>query len=387
MTTIRTYKRKLILTKEQSLQIDSWMGACRFVYNMALDLKQWAYRNGVKLSFTDLQNQLPAIREEHKWLDEVPSQTLQNPITVRLKKAYDNFFAGGGFPRFRNKRNYSSITFPQGIKVEANRVWLPKIANKKKKDTWLKMHKDAPVIGKIKTALVKQEPTGYFLCITCEVEKPLSQHNESQVVGIDMGIACFASLDNGEQISNPKHFKGYEEKLAIEGRVLSRRKRGSNRWKKQAQKLARLHHKIACVRKDFLHKQSTMIAEQYGQVTLEELKIKNMTRRAKKKHGEDGSFLPNGQSAKSGLNKSILDAGWGMFGDMLAYKTKVVWVDAKYSSQECSHCGHVDKASRKSQAEFECTACGHQENADVNAAKNIKGRGTADASTKRRKAA
>lgn len=383
---IRTYKRKLILTKEQSVQIDSWMGACRYVYNMALDLKQWAYRNGVTLSFDDLEKQLPAIREEYAWLDQVPSQSLQDVISTRLKDAYTKFWKEHkGFPKFKSKRNKCSITLKNNtartqIQVVRDRVLLPKIK-------WLKMHKDAPVMGKIKTALVKKEPTGYFICITCEVEKTVSPNNESQVVGIDMGIACFATLDNGQQIDNPKHFKGYEEKLAIEGRILSRRKKGSNRWKKQAQKLARLHHKIACVRKDFLHKESTKIAKRYSQVTLEELKIKNMTRRAKKKQGEDGSFLPNGQSAKSGLNKSILDAGWGMFGTMLEYKTKVVWVDPKYSSQECSHCGYIDKASRKSQAEFECTSCGYRENADVNAAKNVKGRGTADASTKRRKAA
>lgn len=383
---IRTYKRKLILTKEQSSQIDSWMGACRYVYNIALDLKQWAYRNSIKLSFDDLEKQLPAIRKDYSWLDEVPSQSLQDVVSTRLKDAFNKFWKEHkGFPKYKSKKVKCSITIKNNtartqIQVEGNRILLPKIK-------WLKMHKDAPVIGKIKTALVKQEPTGYFICITCEVAKPVSQNNESQVVGIDMGIACFATLDNGQQIDNPKHFKVYEERLAKESRALSAKKRGSNRWKKQAQKLARLHHKIACVRKDFLHKQSTMIAEQYGQVTLEALKIKNITRRAKKKESEDGSFLPNGQSAKSGLNKSILDAGWGMFGDMLAYKTKVVWVDPKYSSQECSHCGHVDRASRKSQSEFECAACGHQENADINAAKNIKGRGTADASTKRRKAA
>ncbi|MDZ4071014.1 MAG: transposase [Sediminibacterium sp.] len=380
MKTIRTYKRKLILSKEQSVKIDAWIGSCRFVYNMALDLKQWAYRNGVKLSFADLQNQLPEIRKEYKWLDDVPSQTLQNPITVRLKRAYDKFFSGEGFPKFRNKRNYSSITFPQNVKVEGNRVWLPKIE-------WLKMHKDAPVTGKIKTALVKKDPTGYFICITCEVEKPVSRNNESQVVGIDMGIACFVSLDNGHQVDNPKIFKHYEKKLAIEGRILSRRKKGSNRWKKQAAKLARLHHKVACIRKDFLHKESTRIARQYGEVHLEDLKIINMTRRAKKKQAVNGSFFPNGQSAKSGLNKSILDAGWGMFGQMLEYKTKVVWVEPKFSSLECSHCGHTERANRKSQSVFECTSCGHQENADINAAKNIKGRGTANASTKRPKAA
>lgn len=349
---IRTYKRKLILSKSQEQRIASWIGACRFVYNMALDIQIQSYKaNQKKLHKFELIKQLTDIKHID-WIADVPAQSLQNVIE-RLDISYQNFFrtykSGGGFPKFANKDKYKSILF-KSVKVNQHSVILPKIGK-------LRMFKDAEILGTPNTATIVKEPTGYFICIQCENALPKFE-SESQAVALDMGISHFCIDSNGNFIRNPKHFKKHERKLRIENRSLARKKKGSNRWKKQAKKLALLHHRIANIRKDFLHKESTKIAKEYSTVYMEDLNIKNM-------------------SKNKNLSKHILDCGWGMFKTMLIYKTNVVLINPKYTSQTCSECGEVDKKSRLSQSEFVCTSCGHVSNADVNAAKNILSKGIA----------
>lgn len=346
-----TYKRKLILTVAQEKRISSWIGACRFVYNMALDIRISSWKSRQKsLSNFDLMYQLKTIKD-FDWISDVPHESLENAI-YRLGRAYNSFFRGSGFPRFSSKKTYKSITIRQNLKIKDNRIKLTKIG-------WLKMFKDAPILGIPKTATIKKEPTGYFICIVCDgVSKTIKNPDESQVCGIDMGVAYFCVDSSGNLIENPKHFKKYEKQLRIENRSLSRKVKGSSRWKAQAKKLALLHHKIGNVRKDFLHKESTKLANKYNTVYVEDLKINNMVK-------------------NKNLSKHILDCGWGMFRTMLEYKTNVVRVDPKYTSQTCNECGVKDGASRISQSEFVCKHCGHISNADHNAAKNILGRGTA----------
>jgi putative transposase len=159
-------------------------------------------------------------------------------------------------------------------------------------------------------------------------------------------------------VENPKHFKKHERKLKRANRCLSRKTKGSNRWKRQARQLARLHHRISNVRKDFLHKTATQIAKKYSLVYVEDLNIQGMVKNPR-------------------LSKHILDSGWGLFRTLLEYKTNVVKVPAKYTSQTCHVCGAKDARSRVSQSHFVCTCCGHASHADVNAAKNIMSLGEA----------
>lgn len=349
---IRTYKRKLILSKSQEHRMACWIGTCRFVYNMALDIQIQSYKaHQKKLHKFDLIKQLTEIKHID-WIADVPAQSLQ-AVIERLDRSYQNFFRtfkkGGGFPKFANKDKYKSILF-KSVKVNQHSVVLPKIGK-------VRMFKDAEIIGIPKNATIIKEPTGYFICIQCEdVSKKFD--SESQAVGIDMGISHFSIDSNGNFVSNPKHFKKYEKQLAIENRSLARKVKGSNRWKKQAKRLSFLHHKIANVRKDFLHKESTRIAKQYSTIYMEDLNISGMSKNKK-------------------LSKHILDCGWGIFRTMLQYKTNVVLINPKYTSQTCSECGEVDKKSRLSQSEFCCTSCGYISNADINAAINILSKGIA----------
>jgi len=342
-----TYKRKLILNKTQQERIYSWISTCRFVYNMGLEIRKEAWKNKqAQVHKFELMKQLTTIKDVD-WISAVPIMCLQNTIE-RLDNSYKKFFKGSGFPKWANKKRYSSILFKQengnGIRIIKGLIRLPKIG-------FLKMYSDSEIIGNIKTATIIKEPTGYFICITTDAKKSIQNQNESQILGLDMGVRYFAVDSNGVKIENPKHFKKYEAKLRVENRSLARKKKGSNSWERQAKKLALLHHKISNVRKDFLHKQSTKIAKENHTVILEDLNISGMV--------------------KSNFSKSISDVGWGMFRTMLEYKTDVITVDPKFTSQTCNDCGAKDAKSRISQSKFVCTSCGVESNADENAAKNI----------------
>ena len=350
---IRTYKRKLILNKAQEARIRSWVGACRVVYNLSLEIKIAAYKcNGSSVNKYELMKQLTELRAETDWVEDVAVGCLQNSIE-QLDRAYFNFLRnyskGVGFPKFASKKTFKSISFKPGlVKLKNGKVSLPKIGI-------VKIFKDEEIIGDIKRAVIKIDPTGFFICLDCE-NVPKRFDSENQAVGLDMGLSFFCIDSNGNFINNPKHFKKHEDRLRVENRSLARKKKGSNSWVKQANKLALLHHKIANVRSDFLQKESTKIAKGNSVVYMEDLNISGMVK-------------------NKSLSKHILDCGWGMFKEMLSYKTTVVKVNPKYTSQTCSECGAVDSKSRISQSGFVCTSCGFISNADVNAAKNIKEKG------------
>lgn len=347
---IRTFKRKLILGKEKENRIRSWIGACRVVYNLGLEIKIASWKGkSINVSCFELMKQLPELKKEFEWIKDVPAQSLQAALE-RLDKSYQSFFKGAGFPKWASKRSYKSIHL-KSISVSNNIVTIPKMGK-------VRMFKDKLISGVPKTAQIIIEPNGIFICIQCELpDSKLCGENQASI-GIDMGIANFCILSNGETFGNPRHFVKYERKLKTANRSLSRKEKGSNCWKRQAKQLSKLHHTIGNVRKDFLHKVSTQIAKSYSIIYVEDLNIRNMS---KNKH----------------LSKHILDCGWGMFRTMLEYKTNVVRVDPKYTSQICNSCGCKDAKSRISQSEFVCASCGLSSNADVNAAKNIESRGTA----------
>jgi putative transposase len=310
-------------------------------------MKITAYRmQGKSISNYDLQKQLTECKSEIEWLKDVHSQTLQ-AILDRLDRTYKSFFRRGfGFPKFASKKKWSSIPF-KSIQIKDNNFILPK---------WgiVKVFKDRLPEGEIKTACLIKKADGYYLHI--QIEIPFENTNENQV-GIDMGISHFCVTSDGLFVSNPKHFKQYERKLRIENRSLARKKRFSKQWYKQVKRLGLLYLKIQRVRTDFLHKTSTNLSKQYGNIFMEDLNIAGMSR--------------------SNLAKHILDCSWGKFKELLSYKSNVVSVNAKYTSQTCSDCGYRDSRNRISQSEFLCKKCGSIFNADENASLNILSKGIA----------
>jgi putative transposase len=190
-----------------------------------------------------------------------------------------------------------------------------------------------------------------------------------------LGITHFAALSNGEFIESPRHYRRSEKKLKKLQEAFSRKKRGSHRRKRAVKANAVAHRKIRNQRRDFAHKASRKLVNRYQVMVLEELQTKNLVQRPKPKQDEaTGQYLPNGAAAKGGLNKSISDASWGMFTEMLQVKAAwagrvITFVDPKYTSQVCSNCGAVK--SKTLEERWHSCECGCELDRDTNAAKNI----------------
>jgi putative transposase len=196
-----------------------------------------------------------------------------------------------------------------------------------------------------------------------------------KAVGVDVGVTVAAALSDGTVIENPRHLARSADALTAAQRLVAGRRRGSKRRGNAIEAVAAIHRQIARQRGDFLHKQSRALINDHGLIVIEDLPIDNMVRRPKPIPDTDGGHHVNGASAKAGLNKSILDVGWGKFRAMLAYKAEeagrqLVVVNPRHSSQLCAHCGHLDGNNRRGSV-FRCVGCGHRDHADVNAAVNI----------------
>lgn len=297
----------------------------------------------------------------------------------RLKKAFDNFFrrckAGEnpGYPRFQGRNRYDSFTYPDGAgwKFDGHYLHLTKIGKAK-----VKLHR--PLEGKIKTITVKREVDEWYVTFSCEVEEPEKLPVSSEDVGIDLGVTHLATFSNGEMIEHLRYYRKAQKTLEKRQQSLSKKKRGSHRREKARKLVAQAHRKIARQRKDFQHKASRMLIDRYQVIVFEDIKASNLTRKPKAKQDENGKYLPNGASAKGGLNKSILDAGWGTFVSMCSSKAAwagrtLIKVDPTYTSQVCSGCGQVRKKDLSER--WHSCECGTELDRDVNAAINILERG------------
>lgn len=356
-----TYEFKIKTNKTLVEGLENQLNITRLVYNLAKETKETAYSKGVKLSKFDLIKQLPELKKEFTWISTVHSQTLQSVIE-RLDRGYDKFFSDlkkgikTSKPKWAKKKNWSSVEFKQGnvkqgyptLRFENGSVFnLPKIGK-------IKIFKSREVEGNIKLARVVKRADGWYLQIVTDYTRPKSD-NQAEV-GIDLGIKHFVTTSDGEYIDSPKPLQKYLKQLRIENRSLSRKKKYSNNWYKQVLKLKKLYLKISRIRKDFLHKISTYLSKMYGVVYAEDLKVSQMI-------------------LDSNFSRSISDVSWSKFLNHLEYKTNVIKVDAKYSSQECNNCGHISKDNRVKQELFKCVQCGHSGNADYEASLTILKRG------------
>lgn len=382
MTITKTYKFKLKSTVAQEKYFSDCISHCRYLYNVAKEAKEWAYKSyGLTLNYYDLANELPILKKQEPWLKEVPSQTLQDVLT-RLDLAFKSFFKGGGYPSWAKKHKYNSITFKSIKQDTYNRVILPKIGS-------VKYFASQQIKGKLCIATVIKELDGYYICIVAkqEMEPVLKSISESHAIGIDMGISYFSVTSDGQFIDNPRFLKTELQRLRSEQRSLARKVKFSNNWYKQKEKVQKLYLKIKRKRLDFLHKLSTRLVKENDTIIVENLQLKNMTKNSKGTAESHGKNV----AAKSGLNRSLLDLGAGIFFNQLEYKSKwkgknFLKVNPAYTSQECSKCGHTSKNNRKNQSKFECESCGHTANADLDASEVIKLRGLEKSSVTKRKA-
>lgn len=242
----------------------------------------------------------------------------------------------------------------------------------------VKVHQHRAVVGKIKTISIKREGKRWYVILTAEQAELNPLPKTGSVVGIDMGIANFLADSNGEFVANPRHGQKAARRLAAVQQALSRCKRGSKRRRKVVEKVARLHRKVRRQRLDHAHKTALDLVREHDFIAHEDLKIHNMSKSPTPKPDPDqpGNFLPNGATAKAGLNRSIADAGWGVFLAILNAKAEsagreVMVVDPRNTSRTCPHCGHTAKENRPTQEAFHCVSCGHSAHADTVGALNV----------------
>jgi len=367
----KAFKFRLNTNAELNQKLSNYAGGCRFVWNkaLALNLARLAQKQPI-LWYEELNFWLTHWKksDEYGFLGELPSQALQQKL-MDLDKAFkDGFDKNQPFKRipvFKRKGLSDSIRYPQGFKIDqqGNRIFLPKIG-------WVKYRNSRKIIGTAKNVTVSRKGKYWYVSIQVEYEATILPHKSTSSVGIDRGIVRFATLSDGTFYEPLNSFKNAARKLATLQRRLKHKRKFSKNWLKQKTKISKHHEKIANARHDYLHKISTEISENQAVIVIEDLKIKNMSASAKGKNVKQ----------KSGLNKAILDQGWGLFADMLAYKQDwngglLIKVSPQYTSQECPSCHYVAKANRLTQAEFVCVSCDYENHADVVGAINIKTRG------------
>ena len=371
MKRLQAYKFELMPNGEQIRAMCRFAGSCRFVYNKALAWQNEQYQadNSFKFSYTKIANLLPEWKKspDTLWLSESPSQTLQQALK-NLESSFKNFFAKrADFPKFKKRGKSDSFRYPQGFKVEQgnSRLLLPKLG-------WVRYRNSRTMQGVAKNITISQSGGKWYASIQTEREVETPLHPSTSAVGIDVGVAKFATLSTGEIFEPKNSFRNKAQRLARYQRAMSRKTKFSKNWQKAKRKINKLHTTIANIRRDYLHKTSTAISKNHAMIVIEDLQIRNMSKSSKgtsEKHGKN-------VKAKSGLNKSILDQGWFEFRRQLEYKQSwrggfVVAIPPQHTSQRCSCCGYVSRNNRQTQAKFECVECGHSENADINAARNI----------------
>lgn len=377
MRRLQAFKFELCPDGAQQRLMRQFAGASRYVFNRGLSLQQEHHKsNGKKLSYADMCKALTAWKTdpETPWLKEPHSQVLQQSLK-NLEAAYQNFFAQRAkFPQFKKKGFSDSFRYPQGVKLDQakGRVFLPKLG-------WMKYRASRTVLGEIKNTTISLKAGRWHVSFQTEREVDIVRHPAVTAVGIDLGIVRFATLWDGQQekVIAPLHsFKRHQVRLVKAQRQLSHKVKFSSNWKRAKARVQKIHHQIANARNDFLHKASHSISQSHALLCLEDLQVSNMSRSAKGTPESPGRQV----RAKAGLNRSILDQGFGEFRRQLEYKSAwcggdAIAVSPQNTSRTCPCCGYVSAENRLSQAVFLCVACAHTENADLIAAKNIRERG------------
>ena len=376
MQRLQAYKFELMPDGEQERDMRRFAGSCRFVYNKALAMQQENYEAGNKfIGYVAMAKQLTGWRNgpDTPWLKYAPCHPLQHALKD-LEKAYKNFFEKrADFPKFKRKGSGDAFRYPDSKQIKLDqgndRIFLPKLG-------WLRYRNSRDVLGEVRNVTVSQSGGKWFASIQTqrEVEQPLPK--ATTAIGIDVGIARFATFSDGKFVAPLNSFKKHQERLARYQRRMSRKVKFSSNWKKAKARVQKIHTGIANARKDFLHKTTSTISQNHALVCIEDLQVRNMSKSSKGNSEQPGKKV----AQKSGLNRSILDQGWGEFRRQLEYK--VVWrggmlmaVPPHHTSQTCPACAHVSKDNRQTQSKFLCVDCGYENHADVVGAINILARG------------
>lgn len=355
---MKAYKFRLYPDAKQAEQLAKEFGCARFVWNRGLLERDYTYKNwGVSLSYVDLSRHITQYKKtDYPWLSDATASVLIQKL-IDQDKAFDNFFKGRArFPKFKKKSHAQSIRYTLDQRCVLNNyragelLKLPKLGELKIK--WSQIPGGIP-----KMVTVSKTSSGkYFVGFMCEIEQNLMPMT-GKSVGIDVGIKDVVVTSNGFQSGAPKFTYYYQRKLKKAQRVLSRKKKGSNGWKKQRIVVARINEKITNSRKDFLHKLTTKLVSENDVICIEDLNVSGMMKNRK-------------------LSKAVADVGIFELNRQIEYKAawygkQVVKISRwEPSTKTCSSCGQV-RSMKLSQRVYECE-CGLVLDRDLNAAINIK---------------
>lgn len=352
----KSFKIRIYPNKEQQILIDKTFGCARFIYNFMLNLKQKLYKNfNINLSYNNMSKVLTELKRHKLWLCEVDAVALQQSLKD-LDNAYQKFFSGNGYPKFKSKRDKNSYRTNSCLQLDKDFkiIKIPKVG-------WIKFRDKSNFIGLRKiynVTISKNSNEKYFVSISVEVDITNFTKTKKNC-GIDLGLKDFCILSNGTKFSNPKFLINNQKRLKLLQQSLNRKIKGSKNYLKAKIKLAKFHEYIANCRKDFLHKISIFLVKEYDVICAETLQIKNMLKNHK-------------------LAKAISDVSWYEFCRQLEYKC--LWYDKKFvqintyfaSSQICSNCGFKNSDVKNiDMREWTCHKCGKFHDRDVNAAINI----------------
>ncbi|WP_186776659.1 RNA-guided endonuclease InsQ/TnpB family protein [Streptomyces salinarius] len=389
---IRAYKFLLRPTARQTAALGEMLRDHCSLYNGALQERRDAWRHSSKTSikYGGQSAQLKEIRafdpgRQGRWSFSSQQATLR-----RLDKAFQAFFrrvkAGQspGYPRFKGAGHFDTVIFPKdgdGCRWDSTphdaqtRVRLQGVGH-------VRVHQHRPVQGRVRTISVKREGNRWYAVLACDNVRAEELPSTGSNIGIDVGIAHFLTTSDGEHVANPRFLQAMADELAEAQRHLAtfpkRTRQRTKRHRAAVRKVAKLHRRIRRQRADFHHKTARVLITDHDVIVHEQLNTVGMTKSPAPKADPEqpGSFLPNGAAAKTGLNRSILDAGWAQFLAILANKAEsagrlTVSVDPRNTSRTCPACGHVAKENRVTQARFQCTTCGFAANADHVGATNV----------------
>jgi putative transposase len=352
---MRAYRFRIYPSKKQEEEMCRHLWVSKELWNEMLAFTKEIYNNYQRFS---TRKTLREMVKQSGLFSQVNQELVDRLVDalhrkIEMKKKGEK----GGFPRFKSFDRMKSLHYPQ----YGTGFWLDrKLKITPFGEIAIKKHRE--IKGRIKTLTLKREATGkWFAIFSVETQKEIPKENKGEAVGIDLGLRTFATLSDGMRIDNPRHFKRYEERLAFIQRKFSKKKKGSTNRKRAKLSAAKLHEKISNCRRDFLHKISTQLVNDYSFIASEKLGSREMS--------------------EENYGKQINDAGWNMFANMLAYKAegagcRVVFVNPENTSKMCSSCGNIRNDLTLWDREYTCPNCGLSMNRDINAAHNILTRAT-----------
>ncbi|QXJ31499.1 RNA-guided endonuclease InsQ/TnpB family protein [Saccharolobus shibatae] len=349
-----SFKYRVYPTREVEEKLLKVMQIEAKVYNALLDAVNNARKEGRKITPKDTQAMLKELKIDGKEL--VYSKALQmvnNQLWYNINSLHELKKKGKKVGKLRHKKILRVINYNQsGFKVEGDKLILSKIGEMK-----VLFHR--PLEGKIKGVIIRKSVTGWYAIFQVEVEKK-PREKTGKVVGIDLGVDKLVTTSDGVVVENPKFFDKVERGIRVLQRGLSRKKRGSRNYEKVRKKLAKLYEHVKNLMSDYIHKVTSWLVEQYDEIYVEDLDVKEMV----------------GGSESKTLRKHILYSNFSEFMSYLSYKAeragrRVVKVNPAYTSKKCARCGYVKKDLSLRDRVFVCPKCGWVTDRDYNACLNI----------------